>query len=127
VTFSTQAQIINLYKAKDGIEDARKWFKNNGMKDPHLILLATSSQEVDFSGTKIKLQIDFEHRKSQGWIYIFRDECDTTITKGVVVFKSFLNSQVIEIPYKNFIPANLKLDINLSLEKNSYFDSDIAS
>ena len=127
MTFSIQAQIMNPYKAKDGIEDARSWLKNNSMKDPRLVLLATTSQEIDYAGTKIKIQFDFETGKSQAWIYLFRDEIDTSLIKGVAVIKTFLGVQVIEIPYKSLMPSNLNVNLDISVEKYSYFDSDIAS
>jgi hypothetical protein len=124
---SAQTQVMNLYKAKDGIEDARKWLTKNGMIEPLLILLATSTQEIEIGGNKIKIQVDFEAGKSQAWIYLFRDENDTSIIKGVVVIKTFFGAQVIEIPYKSLMPGNMNIDLNLSIEKYSYFDSDSAS
>jgi hypothetical protein len=127
MTISVKAQLMNSYKAKDGIEEARSWLKTNGMKDPRLILLATTSQEIDNSGIKIKIVFDFESGKSQAWIYLFRDAIDTTIIKGVAVAKTFLGTQVIEIPYQDMMPDSMSVNMNISIEKYSYFDSDIAS
>jgi len=117
-TSSAQQQ----FKAKDGIAASTKSAADGGLKSPELVLIATSSEQLE--GLPVTISFDMAKGTANAWLYLYRSAVDVDSLKLFAVTK-ILNTYIpLPIPISN--PGNLfPFRMDTTLNNATWFDSDI--
>jgi hypothetical protein len=110
------------FKAKDGISASTKAAADGGLKSPELVLIATSSEQIE--GFPVSISFDMSKGTANAWLYLYRSAVDVDSLKLFAVTK-ILNTYIpLQIPISN--PGNqFPFRKDTTLNNATWFDSDI--
>lgn len=112
------------FKAKDGIASSTKAASDGGLKSPELILIATTSEQME--GIPITITFDLSKGTATAWFYLYRSAVDKDSLKFIAVTKILNTYLPITLPVTGM--GNLfifRADTNLN--NAVWFDSDVMS
>ncbi len=101
-TYSQQA--FKTYLPKEGLNTAINQVKTDGLKEPQLMFLATTSQKFEQMPPLLQPTVDLNTGKASMWMYQFRDKAIDTLSKMVLVLKISVAG------FDQFMPISLPMD-----------------
>lgn len=110
------------FKAKDGISASTKAAADGGLKSPELVLIATSSEQLE--GLPVTISFDITKGTANVWLYLYRSAVDKDSLKLIAVTKLLNNYIPLPLPLSS--PGKLfPFRVDTTLNNATWFDSDI--
>lgn len=100
-------QTFKTYLPKEGLATAVNQVKTDGMEEPLLMFLATTSQKFEQMPPLLQPTVEMNTGKASIWIYQFRDKNIDTIWKIVLVLKVSL------MGFDQFMPVSLPAEFGI--------------
>lgn len=122
ISFFSSSYAQQQFKAKDGISASTKAAADGGIKSPELVLIATSSEQLE--GLPITISFDLSKGTANAWLYLYRSAVDKDSVRLIAVTKILNNYIPLPIPITgggNLFPFRMDTTLN----NGSWFDSDI--
>jgi len=118
---SSQSLLVQ-FTMKKHLEFAREKAKDNGLTDPKLVAALTTNQDLEYLGQTITVNFNMENGKSDMWVYVFKENNDTTKISAQLVLETIFGRQNLNVPLEDIQATDYSLANNLDLV--NYADSD---
>lgn len=107
VTINTFAQqAFKTYLPKEGLASAVNQAKTEGLIDPILMLLATTSQKFEQMPSLLQPTVEINTGKASIWMYQFKDKNIDTLMKMILVLK------ISTLGFDQFVPISIPIEMN---------------